>query len=258
MEHVDEDTLALLALGEPATDAERAHVAGCGRCSAELAELSAVVAVGRVTVPADAPTAPPPQVWARIRDELDLPAALEPDGRAPAARAGAGADDGAAPRPLHAVRPRRGSGAARRSSAPWIVAAAAAGVVVGGAGATLVPRLLDRPAEAQVVAEATLEPLPGREATGEAVVELAADGSRVLVLSVDEQDGQDGFREVWLIDREVTRLVSLGVLTGSDGRFTVPDGLDLEDFAVVDVSEEPFDGDPAHSGDSIVRGILDA
>ena len=103
--------------------------------------------------------------------------------------------------------------------------------------------------------EAALDPLPGWSATGEAVVEEADDGTRVLVLTVDEAAG-DGFHEVWLIDRDVTRLVSLGVLEGSEGRFTVPAGLDLEDFAVVDVSEEPFDGDPAHSGDSIVRGIL--
>ncbi|MBX9243987.1 anti-sigma factor, partial [Actinotalea ferrariae] len=152
------------------------------------------------------------------------------------------------------VRPER-----RRPRTAWIALAAAAGVVVGGAGATLVPRWLDAgPDEAEVLAEAQLDPLPGWEATGQAVVEVAADGSRELVLTVDEQDGEDGYREVWLIDREVTRLVSLGVLRGSEGRFTVPDGLDLDDFAVVDVSEEPFDGDPAHSGDSVVRGILGA
>jgi RNA polymerase sigma-70 factor (ECF subfamily) len=43
---------------------------------------------------------------------------------------------------------------------------------------------------------------------------------------------------------------------GDEGRFTFPVGLDLDDFAVVDVSAEPFDGDPAHSGDSILRGEL--
>jgi hypothetical protein len=63
---------------------------------------------------------------------------------------------------------------------------------------------------------------------------------------------------VWLIDRDVTRLVSLGVLTGSEGRFAVPPSLDLTEFPVVDVSDEPLDGDPAHSGRSIIRGLLDA
>jgi hypothetical protein len=47
------------------------------------------------------------------------------------------------------------------------------------------------------------------------------------------------------------------VLDGAEGRFDLPDGLDLTQFPVVDVSEEHFDGDPAHSGDSVVRGPLD-
>jgi hypothetical protein len=36
----------------------------------------------------------------------------------------------------------------------------------------------------------------------------------------------------------------------------VPDGVDTAEFPVVDVSAEADDGDPAHSGDSIVRGTL--
>ncbi|MBX9243491.1 hypothetical protein ICW40_01560, partial [Actinotalea ferrariae] len=63
MEHVDEETLALIALGEPAADADRAHVASCERCAAEVAELSAVVAVGRATGAHEALVAPPPEVW---------------------------------------------------------------------------------------------------------------------------------------------------------------------------------------------------
>ena len=50
--------------------------------------------------------------------------------------------------------------------------------------------------------------------------------------------------------------MSLGLLEGASGRFVVPDGIDLDEFTLVDVSAEPVDGDPAHSGDSIVRGEL--
>ena len=57
---------------------------------------------------------------------------------------------------------------------------------------------------------------------------------------------------------DVSGLVSLGTLDGTSGRFDLPAGLDLTQFSVVDVSEEQFDGDPAHSGDSIVRGPLQA
>jgi anti-sigma-K factor RskA len=75
---------------------------------------------------------------------------------------------------------------------------------------------------------------------------------------VDLDDGEqgDGFREVWLIKADASALVSLGVLEGSTGVFEVPDGIDLREYVLVDISLEPEDGDPDHSGDSIVRGEL--
>ncbi len=42
----------------------------------------------------------------------------------------------------------------------------------------------------------------------------------------------------------------------ADGTFEVPDDVDLDRFDVVDVSVEPDDGDPTHSGASILRGDL--
>ena len=254
--HVDDDVLALLALGEPVDEAARAHVAGCAECAAEVASLGRVVEVGRAaSLATDAPVAPPPSVWAGIQAELGLAdggrAATAPTSSAPSTVPEASDE---AP-PVGVVTPLR----PRRNRA-WIAAAAAAGVVVGGTvGGVGASWLSDRGADdGRLVAEATLDPLPGRDAVGQAVVTELEDGSRVLQLTVDDGGVDQGYREVWLIDREVTRLVSLGVLAGSQGSFTVPDGLDLTDFAVVDVSDEPFDGDPAHSGDSVVRGILDA
>ena len=129
---------------------------------------------------------------------------------------------------------------------------------MGGAGGTLLAGGDDEPTAPVVVAQAALEPLPGWDSTGQAVVEEGPDGQRLLVVTLDAEQGGGGFREVWLIDREVSRLVSLGVLEGTEGTFTVPVGLDLGDFPVVDVSEEPSDWNPAHSGDSIIRDVLDA
>jgi hypothetical protein len=37
----------------------------------------------------------------------------------------------------------------------------------------------------------------------------------------------------------------------------IPESVDLARYSVVDISAEPVDGDPTHSGDSIVRGALD-
>lgn len=244
MQHVDPEVLALVALGEPADDGARAHLATCAECTAEVHSFAATVGTARSVTPADALIAPPPEVWDRVRGELGLSPALEPDGTGSGRAAAAG---GAA----------AGGSRRRGSRAPWIAAAAAAGVVVGGAGgAWFVGRTADVPGPLPVVAQASLDPLPGWSAEGAAHVEVADDGTRELVLTVDGGDAE-GFREVWLIDRDVTKLVSLGVLEGGSGRFVLPADLDLGEYPVVDVSDEPFDGDPAHSSDSIVRGVLD-
>ena len=54
---------------------------------------------------------------------------------------------------------------------------------------------------------------------------------------------------------EVQRLVSLGPVR-ADGTYDLPAGLDPAAFPIVDVSGERIDGDPTHSGDSVLRGQL--
>ena len=253
MEHVDPEVLALIALGEPApSDADRAHLRACAACAAEVASLTAAVGVARTVRPTDAPVAPSPAVWDRIRTELALPDPQAPAG--PGARVRhdePGLTTAAAPG-LAPVVPLR-----RRRTAPWVAAAAACGVVLGGAGGAWWAGRDAGPGPADVVAAAALDPLPGREASGDARVEVAPDGARTLVVTLDGTGADGGYHEVWLIDRDVTRLVSLGVLIGAEGRFAVPPDLDLGEFPVVDVSDEPYDGDPSHSGSSIIRGVLD-
>ena len=48
---------------------------------------------------------------------------------------------------------------------------------------------------------------------------------------------------------------SLGLLDDA-GEYAIPADIDLSEFSVVDVSIEPDDGDPTHSGRSILRGTL--
>ncbi len=69
--------------------------------------------------------------------------------------------------------------------------------------------------------------------------------------------------EVWLIQPDATGgvadLVSLGVVDPANpGRLDVPPGHDPYRYFVVDISIEPRDGDPSHSGRSILRGPLQA
>ena len=250
--HVDDDLLALLALGEQAgSTSDLAHIEECERCTDELESLREVVGLARSGGPDDALVAPAPAVWDRIAGELGL----SPGAQALATEAAPTRPVASATEPLAPVVPldaRRGTPRPWR----WVAAAAAAGLVVGGGGAWWVANHDD---STNVVATATLEPLPGWDASGSAVVETAADGSRVLVVDLthDAPTGE-GFREVWLLKPDVSGLVSVGTLDGTSGRFDLPDGLDLSQYSVVDVSEEQFDGNPSHSGDSIVRGPLQA
>jgi anti-sigma-K factor RskA len=64
-----------------------------------------------------------------------------------------------------------------------------------------------------------------------------------------------GFYEVWMM-RDAAHLVALGSFrVGADGRARVelPVTASPRRFPVLDISREPADGDPAHSGHSVLR-----
>lgn len=250
--HVDDDTLALLALGEHAASGdELAHVAGCTRCTGEVDALRGVADLARESGPSTL-VAPPPAVWQRVAAELDLGERAHAAARGDVRVAERGEPAAAGP-DLATVTPLASR---RRPRSAWLAVAAATGLVVGGAGATAWWQ--NRPAVTTVLASAVLEPLPGWAETGTAQVRTAADGSRTLVVDLDGAPAADGLLEVWLVKPDVSGLVSLGMLDGTSGEFAVPAGVDLAEFPVVDVSDEPLDGEPAHSGVSVVRGALDA
>lgn len=50
-------------------------------------------------------------------------------------------------------------------------------------------------------------------------------------------------------------MISLGPVR-EDGIHDVPADIDVDQFPIVDVSVEPGDGNPVHSGNSILRGTL--
>ena len=198
---------------------------------------------------------------------------------APAGAAGPAAGPGPAPAPAPGPVPAPvepappagpapvaridGHGRSRRARF-WLPLTVAAGIVglVGGLGGGIWWESLRQDAAPPVVeakiAEATLDPFPGWTAGGTAYVEKAADGHREVVVDLTGATGSAPLREVWLIKADASGLVSIGLLDGATGRFSIPDGLDLAQYPLVDVSAEPDNGDPAHSGDSIVRGELHA
>lgn len=258
MSHLDDEKIALIAMGEPAgSDADMQHLVECEACAAEVADMSRVALVARSSVVEGDLEAPPADVWSRIHGELRLtdavaadPVSMEPEPE-PVSE-----PDAVDAEPLrHRTRARTRS--RRRSSASvWILAASMALVVAIGAGVWIARSLTPSSA---VIASAELAAFPDHpDAVGQAEIDDDGDGRRTLTVTLEGDELADGdYREVWLIREDGQALISLGVLDDASGTFRVPDGVDLDEYRLVDISFEPVDGDPAHSGDSIVRGELD-
>jgi anti-sigma-K factor RskA len=251
MAHLNPDRLADQALGdeEPLTAAEQDHLASCAECRAELTELSRIVNLGRQPEHIVPELVPANSIWESIQGQLagQAPAAATTE---PAAATTEGAAESAPTSRTVVELPPRTS---RRRSWLLVAAAAVLGLIIG-AGVT-VGVFRD---QVEVTATTSLEPLPGQ--VGHGTAELVSDQGRPeLRVQIDAPATPDRYREVWLINTDGQRMYSLGVLP-NDGRATypLPPALagQLQDFTIVDVSVEPYDGNPAHSRDSQVRGVL--
>ncbi|MFI5937537.1 anti-sigma factor [Actinoplanes sp. NPDC051494] len=223
MRHLDPDRLVLLALAEDTAEPdETAHLTGCGQCRDELDALEHVARAGAESGGMRDLPPPPDRVWDAIQ------AGLAP-----------------VPAPVRVK--------ARRRLSPVLAAVAAAVLAVAG---TLVVQRVTAPAPEAVTARAALAPLADAPASAGGAAEVRADGE--MLVDVTNLPLTTGFHEVWLIDPDdLTRMVSLGNLP--DGRqavLPVPPGTDLNRYRLVDISDEAHDGDAAHSGKSLLRGVL--
>jgi hypothetical protein len=251
MTHSDPDALAMLALGDPDVDeADVEHVMDCAECRSELDRLMRVTRAARENGPVDFELMEPsPAVWEGIRAQLTAEAA--PAGPTPTP-----------PAPVHVpARPRPVRPRPVRSRRRWVAALSGAAVLV--VAAVIAATLILRPgAQPTVEAQASLAGLPAwSTSSGTATMEREPDGTTVLQVALDSpavQSGGGEFREVWLMSSDLTKSISVGLLDGGSGRFVMPPNIASADYPVVDISQQPLNGDPAHSGDSIVRGTLSA
>jgi hypothetical protein len=218
--HPDPERLAALAADETPDAALSAHLAGCAACAAELDALRALA--GRLSGLGPVDWVEPPET---VRTAV-LAAAR-----------------GEAPRP----RPRR-----------WLLvaAAAAAGVVVGVLGGrTLWPATV-QPTPEVVLATTRLDTLDTGVQEGTATLVQTSAGVELRVATSPVSAG-NGYLEVWLINTDGKRMVSVGVLSnGASGTFPVARALIDAGYLIVDISREGLDDQPQHSGDSVVRGKL--
>ena len=234
MSHCDQDALALMACGELVDSRAVLHAQECPMCRARLQEYHDVVLLGRAVTPEDVPASPPAQVWTAIATHVANE--RRPVDSVPS---------------LEAARSRR-----RQGRFVWAAAAAAVGLIAGSLATVAV---ISHPQPAHVVASATLAPMGGAAVSGTAVVHKVGSTAQLTVTIPGLSSPARGYYEVWMATADTKNMVAIGNLNpGSTAIYTLPSSMNLSAFPVVDVSLEAYDGNPAHSATSLVRGTLKA
>jgi anti-sigma-K factor RskA len=161
--------------------------------------------------------------------------------------------DPPAPPPLRAVPERRRR---RWPSGPLVLrpalaALAAVALLAIGVAAGL---LIDRGGSDNAGRRVALAPVGSDAPRAHAVARLNGATLHLTVTGLPRSRAGD-FYEVWML-RSPTDLVAMGSFkVGADGRARVdlPITASASQFPILDVSLEPADGNPAHSGDSVLR-----
>nr|WP_238345357.1 anti-sigma factor [Actinopolymorpha cephalotaxi] len=243
--HVDRELLTLLALGESVDDETGAHLGRCASCRDELDSLRTVVGLGREAPPEAETEQPPERVWEAIAAEIHAGTPETPDATAPAEQ----------PRPRRAART---GWAGRRRGLVLAAGSAAAGLVVGAVAALGIYARAQEPPAPQLVASTAIRPVGEAASRAGGSAELVRHDNR-LSLRIDAHDlpPVKGYYEVWAFVPGTTTMQPMGTLEpGQVTTLAVPSGMDVGRFAGIDVSAEPYDGNPAHSGKSVLRGRL--
>ncbi|MEO5744621.1 MAG: anti-sigma factor [Terracoccus sp.] len=296
MSHPDDEILVDLAInGADVADTSSSvhlHLSSCVVCSATVGDLRRTLSFAK-TSSADAVwVAPPASVWERITAQIEAPNAAPSvtDVRPSAAdlpplsaSRGGGSlsssrtrshrplsdDTDSGPTSLQRRRDQRERGAERRPRlVGWAAGIAAAGLVVGlltgralWNGPTALPVATATTTSATTVSQVALNTLDASDPRqlGEAAVVRTARGYELKIDTTKPVDAGTGYLEVWLINRDLKRMVSVGMLRGNGiASFPISQNLIDQGYVVVDVSRQQFIEDTTHSGDSVMRGKLPA
>jgi hypothetical protein len=254
-----QETLALVALGEPVAEQRRdlaAHIDSCPACQDELTALRRTVVLARHAGENrdDHASVPAPRVWQQIATELQL------------SERGSADDHRRDSRPTDRNDGRDSSGPESRRGiavrAPsWrhrmLLAAAAVLIAAAGVGGGYWAGHNSRPGRAAVSATARLTQITGGPggAGGVATVHETAAGPQLSVRT-HGLPLRAGYYEVWLFNPTANKMVAVGTLpqTGA-ATLPVPPGLDVDAYHVVDVSAQLYNGNPTHR-QSVLRGAL--
>ncbi|WP_062524458.1 anti-sigma factor domain-containing protein [Demequina rhizosphaerae] len=232
--HAPVEGLASRALGIRVADGGQQHIASCRDCRDAWRSLNNLVgSIART--PASGPmVAPRAGLWDEVRDAVDAgPPAPEADWREEARRDAARAH--------------------RNRTLVMSVALVAASVFAGLA--VVLSQMLVEP-EGDAIARTRLEdPRAGGSEAGAARVLAGADGGEVIVVDGPYAEYPDAYLELWIIPAS-GEPVALGQLTSGRYEVAVPASVGTAVGATLEISREPWDGDPEPSGDVVARGTL--
>lgn len=198
------------------------HLATCPTCSNELESLRDTVALSREAAMLHLDDRPPDRIWDGIVGDLDTGRSAGP--------------------------------AATSNRRPALLAAAALLVGILATLAVVQPWQPDT----QVRASGALAAGPGSPTGVLGTVQvLERHGRSQLKVTASGLPAGSGFYEVWLFDPVSKKSVAMGDLAGDGtGAFPMPPGIDTGRYHVVAVSAEAYDGNPAPSTHSVLRGGL--
>jgi anti-sigma-K factor RskA len=189
---------------------------------------------------------PPLEVWAGIQSKLEAEPPTESVDPSPSLPQ----TDNVVTSLEHHRKKRRPAGLLLAAVAASVVAALALGSVLRN--------------DSRIVGEVELATLNDGGAPVLGTATIVEEGG-VTRLDIEFEAGLAGAEdtyELWIIDNQVDQMYSLGEIDstgmGDQRSYEIPVGVDIREFPIVDVSLEPDDGNPAHSGDSHFRGVLDA
>ena len=224
--HLDEDTLADHASGEPLTAAQHLHVEVCRVCRAEVEQWVRVAEQVRAAAAVEM-VEPPDHLWGQIASAVDL------------------------------KQPAEARGAGRRALLSAL-AGLLAGVLLGAAALLGFQRIAGSTgADVDPVRQAQLLTLDRSADRG--IAKLVRTGSGLaLDVTTSPMDAGSGYLEVWLINIDGVKMVSVGILPEGTFHAVFPVSQKMIDdgYLLVDVSREQLDEKPQHSGDSLARGQL--
>jgi len=228
--HPDPDQLAAIALGDTPGPATASHLAHCAQCAQSLTELRDILDRTSRVLPLEQP---PPHVWEGIAHHTRTSHTAGP-----------------LPVAYPALAPRRRPGL---RGTGWLLAAVIAAVsALGGWWIGSRPT----PTATRDISTTALTALGTNHQLGTAVLEQTGSSLDIRV-TAPALHASNGYLEVWLLNTDSTRMLSLGVLpTGTSRAFPVTREVLERGYLIVDISQEPFDTQPAHSGDTLARGSL--